>query len=286
MDNDCADDTGAPLELGWNLARDIMTGAQMYVHAVPICGKMKTLFDERPSLQQIIRFTNDLCPVPVSPLRSEMQKQHVDGGTSDGHIASDAIPVESVLDWVAATSFNKDIKDSDLSAEAWAKLLTRNRTESSEELLESMTRCGRDLIRKARVRLDCMCMLLWRAFFSLHGLTQELQINLTCDASPQGLGQELFAAAFDYYLGDHHWRRTFPIVQQVGAKAIGKAITSLFQIFLMFGPSADNIIHFCSRVGSILTDHGVEIKLAEMDNILPTFFKLMGIPMAHLKYGL
>ena len=54
----------------------------------------------------------------------------------------------------------------------------------------------------------------------------------------------------------------------------------------MFWPSAKNMVFFCSRVCSVLMAMGTESGLASMKNVLPLFFRLMGILTENVDYGL
>ena len=60
--------------------------------------------------------------------------------------------------------------------------------------------------------------------------------------------------------------------------AHGKTLALLFQILLLVGPSAEEMIRFLSRVRCILTDMGTERLMANMVDCLIKLFQLMGAP--------
>lgn len=73
-------------------------------------------------------------------------------------------------------------------------------------------------------------------------------------------------------------RRLFPLVN-VGAgmcTALGKAMTLLWQVFLVAGPQPSRMRTFLNRIRSITTDLGTERLLANFPDVLPDFFYWIG----------
>ena len=98
-----------------------------------------------------------------------------------------------------------------------------------------------DTLRKARVRLDCSSMVAFQRFWKTLDL-QLIWIQLYIDASPQARGLELFTATFDLLFNVAEpfiQRRLFPQVHTGRSLYTlrGKAIATLWVIFLVIGPS-------------------------------------------------
>lgn len=73
----------------------------------------------------------------------------------------------------------------------------------------------KEVLRRSRVRLDCVAMLLFRRFWAtLMDTVEEHQVNLYlfADASPQWRGLEMYASSFDLVDGDNIVHKLFPFV--------------------------------------------------------------------------
>ena len=136
-------------------------------------------------------------------------------------------------------------------------------------------------LRKARVRLDCSSMVALQRFWKTLDL-QLIWIQLYIDASPQARGLELFTATFDLLFNVAEpfiQRRLFPQVH-IGRSLYtlrGKAIATLWVIFLVIGPSYFDLRNFCDHVTGITTDMGTEFGLYLMHDILIPFCHLLKI---------
>ena len=122
-----------------------------------------------------------------------------------------------------------------------------------------MVRTSWETIRKARTRLDCTAMRLWRELF--HGMEEEdICIHLFCDGSPQWRGLELWASSADVLFRGQHWRRLLPVVSLLREQltATGKTACLLWQIGLLVGFNVAAMTKFCNRVCSITTNMGTE----------------------------
>ena len=70
-----------------------------------------------------------------------------------------------MIDWLQASMHLKDIKKSDEVADCFARIFGHTDGVSQVELMGGLHKVGRDMLRKARVRFDVVCMLIMRAFF-------------------------------------------------------------------------------------------------------------------------
>ena len=67
-----------------------------------------------------------------------------------------------IVDWLDATQYVKNIRESDVAAEAFSKLLARGAEVSHEQLAANLHKLSYTTLRKARVRLDAVALLVWR----------------------------------------------------------------------------------------------------------------------------
>jgi hypothetical protein len=180
------------------------------------------------------------------------------------------------LDWAKAAKHIKEIRDSPKAAKSFARLFARNGPESATVMLGRLERISHDLIRKTRVRLDCVAMLTYRHFFRTLA-SIGLAIYVWTDSSPQWKGTELYAASFDVCLPGFFQRRSFPYISpKVGHDTVAKGVALLWQIFLMAGPHFSQVRRFCQRVRCLVTDLGTERLLADHIDFLPDFYRYIG----------
>ena len=78
---------------------------------------MKTLLDDRPSVYQLKRFSDESCTVSSDTVLAALKPQP-DAEQDCNSAAFDAIPVDVVLDWLEATSFNKSLADTDVCSQS------------------------------------------------------------------------------------------------------------------------------------------------------------------------
>ena len=184
-----------------------------------------------------------------------------------------AVAVDVVLDWLGATRFLMQLHQAPQATKAYARLFARGGRGTASELLSELPCVSRERLRSARVRLDCVAMMVWRAFFAT--LPVELtHIYIWADASPQWRGLEIYAASFDVITKGLLFRRMLPLVSlKRGGGAIEKVCALLWQIFLMVGPGEEIVRAFCSRVRAITTDMGTERLIPSYQDILPDFFE-------------
>ena len=171
------------------------------------------------------------------------------------------------------------------SKEAWARILEKGLPAEFAHLTLDATEINYKTLRLARVRFDAFSCLLWRMFFDSLDWDR-VDIFLYTDGSPQWRGVELLASSFHLKYTDEDgtvtwWHRLLPCVS-IGIamfSALGKAITLLWQIFLMAGPDYERMRRFLLRVTSLTLDWGTESKLPDMRDILPAFCKFIAVPL-------
>lgn len=139
---------------------------------------------------------------------------------------------------------------------------------------------SRELLRLGRVKLDIVCMLMWRHFWRtlVAESFADISIHFWCDASPQVRGYELYAASLDLFAGGVSRRVLLPVVAlpRYLMDAVGKAAALVWMIFLLAGPAFHSMQGFLTRVRSITTDQGTERKIADMPWFLDAWFELAG----------
>ena len=72
-----------------------------------------------------------------------------------------------VMDWLDATRYLNNLHNKDEAAQAWTNVLARRRgPEFGAELREEAGDVSRPTLQRARVRLDCMAMIVYNMFFA------------------------------------------------------------------------------------------------------------------------
>ena len=136
-----------------------------------------------------------------------------------------------------------------------------------------------NMLRKARIKVDCVAMLLWRLFWSKIRLTS-LCLYLWIDASPQRRGLEFLATSWDAFtVGAFRFRRKLPAIrlQRALFSASGRTTAMLWQIFLLVGPCARTFRIILASIRSITTDMGVESKIYEAADTSIMFLRYLGV---------
>ena len=183
-----------------------------------------------------------------------------------------------VLDWLEASSF---LKDSNKTAEAipvFAQLLARKHPDiAASDLTHKLEQVHQHTLRRARVRLDFVCLLLCRQLYRQtlqNSSLEDISFHLFADASPQWRGAEIFCSSLDMRVGDLFQRRMLPLLQlhMELMDTLGKAVALMWQILLSVGPSFTAFRTFCRNVRSITTDLGVERLIVDLQNVSQEFF--------------
>ena len=186
-----------------------------------------------------------------------------------------AWPAETILDWLRATSFLKNLNDKDEAAKAWAIALTgRSR---GHGVHHDSDKVSRGVIRQARVRLDITACLLFREFVKRINIPATY-LFLYIDGSPLWRGWEFYAASIDFSSGEWRQRRLLPAVtlSRCQLDAVSKTFALLWQLWLSLGPSVADLRLWCNRVVTITSDAGTERLVSGMRDILPEFIWAIG----------
>lgn len=262
--------------LGPGIARYILRGVCSCLHIVPITlrvARKRLLISQEPGRRRLKAFmatarnTTSSNPAPKSPAKAVPKWAAVMQDPS------------LVLAWLDITQYVKAIRKVGALAIPFSKLFARCSTLSEDELEGKLQVVGYPTLRLARMRLDCVAMLVWRRWWSqtLSAAGAKANVYIFCDASPTWRGVELWASSFDVFDGEGFMRRLFPCValntQLVDAK--GKTMALLWQIFLLVGPSFDMVRRMCGRVRGIVTDMGVERKICDMPDVVAEMFELL-----------
>ena len=136
---------------------------------------------------------------------------------------------------------------------------------------------GATSFERVAQKLDVVDMLLERRAWEADRATDNVQaVNLYSDSSPV-TGEELQGMVADIMRRMGEPRR----IVLPGASlfygnysALAKGVTLLWACYLIAGPFFPHMEYFLSKVTSITTDFGVEIKTLEMPGILKAFFSL------------
>ena len=120
-----------------------------------------------------------------------------------------------MIAWLDASSFLKDVRLAGRDAASFSRVFTHSGAISRRLMMQEIRLVCPELLRKGRVRLDCVAMLLFRRVFQslldLHGADNK-HIFVHSDSSPQWRGVELFASSFDIVAGNQYLRRAFPMI--------------------------------------------------------------------------
>lgn len=193
--------------------------------------------------------------------------------------ASVLYSAELVLEWLEATMHIKDIKKIGAATTAFARVFARSSKSSVHELTKNLVCVPAEVLRRARVRLDCLAMLLFRKLWAQ--MCQDnmagLSVYLFTDASPQWRGLEMYASTVDIFDGANIMRKMLPMVslERDFMDTVGKTFAILWQSFLMVGPTVGMMRAWCSRVRAVTTDQGVERFIVNCKDILDLFYQVV-----------
>ena len=168
----------------------------------------------------------------------------------------DKHPADMVLRWLEASSFVKRQQQIWEASNAFSTIFAVSNGVSVASVIGQCRHMSGEVLRKARVRLDIVAMLFFRHIWKTFA---EVDIYLYIDSSPQARGLEMFAVSMDFF---HRgpatsWeRRLLPLISldRDYLDQIGKSLALMWIIFLIVGPSAEQVIRFCDRVRCIVSD--------------------------------
>ena len=158
-------------------------------------------------------------------------------------------PVQLLLTWLEATRHLKSLEHKDETAEAYAALMASTNEEQAR-LVRQMPSMNRETLRRARVRLDCVAMLIVRAFMAM--LTPDsVSLHLFIDESPQKRGRMLLASSLDVCHRVHEMRLLLPSVCLARGclGTLGKLAGLVWQLFLSIGMT--QLRAFCDASGAL-----------------------------------
>lgn len=272
---------GRAVRIGAGAASRMLQGELSMLHCVAITARLarkRLLNDREPSKRQLADFLKGMGEQETTLASSATVAEAV--GHANRGWRSEPYDPDSLLEWLDASSFIKDIHKIGDVAESFARVFSHCSGMPVAKIMSGMRTVHAEILRRSRVRLDCVAMLLFRRLWaSTMGTVDERQINLYifADASPQWRGLEMYASSFDMVDGDIFVHKLFPLValDKTFQDAMGKCLALLWQVFLMVGPSYAMVNSFLRRVRSLTTDQGVERLLADFPLVLPAFFRLI-----------
>ena len=244
------------------------------LHVVPFApGSVpwRRLLQHGPAPPHLREFAKELTP------RLAAQSEHPAQG-SRRQLESE-MPVRVILEWLDASRDLKAIRDSNKAVDKFAKIIGRHLNLNPTSLVGELKRAPYNMLRKARIKVDCVAMLLWRLFWSRVRLTS-LCLYLWIDASPQRRGLEFLATSWDVFtVGAFRFRRKLPAIrlQRALFSASGRTTAMLWQIFLLVGPCARTFRIILASIRSITTDMGVESKIYEAADTSIMFLRYLGV---------
>ena len=230
------------------------------------------------------RGSSMLGGMPTQKELSQLRKRHCGprmvGGASAletrRRSAHDRLPAELILKFLDATRYLTNERCKEEAAEAFAALMTRS-SKAHARLMRDLEDCNREVLRKARVRLDCVAMLLVRAFLKMLA-PESMSLHLFTDESPQKRGRMLLASSMDVCHQLHEGRLLLPMVCLARGclDQMGKLAGLVWQLFLVIGLT--RLRKFCDTVRSVTTDMGTERLIATADDHLALLLRHYGCP--------
>ena len=256
----------------WNCAPTfarILTHAQtMVAHVAPITSRLPNR-DRLPGGR---------------PTKSNLRQFRAEQGGRASGLVMPSVALERTLRLLRHSKSVIHLHKLDESIRTAASVLALDLGVDAADLI-SKKGYNKEVVRKARVKFDILAMHIWGAFFGQLDL-ELVDIFLFVDGSPQYRGKELFAASMDVFIrpdvpgdGDvEHFRRLLPVVSISRGQldTIGKTVTLLWQLTLMFG--ASKLPQILRRIRGILTDNGTERKIHTMPNFLRDFYWFIRVP--------
>ena len=245
-------------------------------HAVPVTARSnrRLLLNVAPSSRVVKRFFHQ--DVPAGPAGNGRGRgRGVPNRIPRRPRWHNQIPIDLIIKWVSAVRFLRDSAKTKEATAAFAKVLTTSDQEAMR-LYDSCNFVCQEVLRSARIRLDIVSMLLFRAYFKSLDLSTT-HIHIWIDGSPQWRGVEMFAMSFDLIIGNRVERRLFPVLtlRVCQLDATSKTLALLWGIWLLVGPEAHHVRAFCRCVRSICTDAGVERLVVSMDDFIDEFIRKM-----------
>ena len=244
------------------LARHALTDALNFFHCVAITDTLNVgrCLESVPSRRLLNRFRAEHAPSAVYANAAKIARVYKRREQGTG---SQAYSAAETLEWLRFSSYVASSHSVHACLGAGSRILANGGLESAEDMMDRTNLLSRTSLLRARVRLDCVAMLLWRLLLESTAI-DAIHINVYMDGSPQYRGQEMFASVLDVFIAEDGiekpWLRRIllPLVNLGSAclDATGKTVCFLWQLLLMFGPVLLPAI--LGRIRCILTDNGTE----------------------------
>ena len=188
---------------------------------------------------------------------------------------NDARPAATIVQWINATRFIKNLSNHREAALAWAQLFcSGDLIESVDDILPTEYQTNTETHRAARVRTDVVAMVTFRLLWPQ---LKSPAIYLWTDSSPQWRGLEFCASTMEVMDCGELARKKLPGLSLCRGRtsAVHKCLGLLWQCMLMTGP--ERLQGLCRSVRAIVTDMGTERLLARMPiAVLQGLFRCVG----------
>ena len=197
--------------------------------------------------------------------------------------------VHVLLEWLR---FSKNIKDQQNSFDTLqdaARVISRATSRSFHDVMHDCRGVSGCVLKAARVRLDAVCMLLFRKLWQT---LNNVVIYLYMDSSPQHYGNEMYAVSMEILDLDGvlpFERKLLPLLSlsRDFLDSAGKATALCWIAFLLVGPTFEQMAKFLDRVVSVCSDMGAERLVALSPDLLTDFCDIfLGMPGNPLRTSL
>ena len=230
-----------------------------------------------PSVSTIKRFIQEslrsASVVPVSMCKRRKRKHSSWMHAHDVHV---------LIEWLRFSRHVKDQNDSWGAMQCAARVIAKSTSRTYNEVLHDCRGVSGTVLKSARVRLDSVCMLLFRKLWQTMG---DVAIYLYMDSSPQHLGgREMMAISMEILdlTGVLPFERKLLPVMSLARDFLdshGKAVALLWATFLLVGPTYEQMARFLDNVVSVCSDMGAERLVAVAPDHLSDFFDIfLGMP--------
>jgi len=199
--------TQKPLQVAYfaaSLVADVLQRRASIFHAVAITERVdKSRILREPGTTTLTRF------------RARVREKHVNTRVPSSMVRrvkkpEGFLPVDDIVDWLYASRHLLNPNKADLASFDMARIFTRSPDERAKLRLNRIP-WNREVLRKARTRLDITVMLLTRMLWDMFDW-QKLSVYLFVDGSPQYRGYELYAATIDILHEEFEFRLLLPLI--------------------------------------------------------------------------
>ena len=195
------------------LATHVMSEAWSCFHCAPLTARVDRarILGLQPSSHTLKRLRREFQARPVPPTLQRTQVRRSNFGGA---------PAEVIIAWMFATRTSVDMQKGTAAKSDWVRVFSRGPDERAKLVAQS-THVHHDTLRQARVRLDCVGMLLWQLLLQTFNFA-ELFVYVHTDGAPQWRGHEMFASSIDVICGEFCRRLPMPLIS-LGRCCLGAA---------------------------------------------------------------